>query len=84
MAAEKSELAEAARDGELVPLPWKGGLEAAIKSKRKYGTMRYLAMWQGLRGDDLKIDTDIEREIECSRFKVTVTFTNDYEKYGNA
>src|SRR5690606_29968569 len=57
LAQEQPELAELAGSDVLVPLPWKGGLEKVVKTKRKYGTMRYLAMWQGLRGEDLNIDT---------------------------
>lgn len=83
MATKKPELAKAALAGELVPLPWKGGLEAAIKTKKKYGTMRYLAMWQGLRGENMSIDTSIEYQIFCQRFHVTVTFTADKTKYEN-
>lgn len=80
MAKERPELAAAAADGELVSLPWKGGLEQAIKAKRKYGTLRYLAMWQGLRGESLDIDTERERELFCKRFGVTVTYTGDTAK----
>lgn len=84
LALERPELAGAAKDGALVLLPWKGGLEQAIKAKRKYGAMRYLAMWQGLRNEDLNIDTEIEREITCARFGVTVAFTADARIYEDA
>ena len=50
---ENPGLAEQAIGGELVILPWKGGVEKAIKKKKKFGTHFYLAMWQGLRGEDL-------------------------------
>jgi hypothetical protein len=81
---EDPELAINARYGQLVPLPWKGGIEKAIKTKSKMGTLRYLAMWQGLRGDDLDIDTTDEPTFQCSKFKVNVTFTNDPSKYAEA
>lgn len=84
VASEQPELAIAARAGELVPLPWKGGLESSIKTKRKYGTLRYLAMWQGLRGDDLHLNTEVEREVVCTRYGVTVVFTADLDKYEGA
>ena len=84
VALEQPQLAAAAIADELVPLPWKGGLRTTIKDKRKYGTMRYLAMWQGLRGENLEIDTTSERKLQCARFGVTVIFTADPVKYGNA
>jgi hypothetical protein len=84
MATEQPELARAALAGELVPLPWKGGVEKAILARRKYGTIRYLAMWQGLRGESLSIDTNIEREATCARFGVTIAFTSDAARYENA
>ena len=81
---EAPELAEMARKGQLIPLPWKGGVEKAIKTKAKIGTLQYLAMWQGLRGDDLHIDTEDEPTLRCTEHGVTVVFTNDYSKYSNA
>ncbi|PNG47545.1 MULTISPECIES: hypothetical protein [unclassified Variovorax] len=76
-------LAARAVAGELVVLPWKGGVERAIKA-RKYGPFHYLAMWQGLRGDPLEIDTSAEVTLVCSKFGVSVTFTADDSKYRNA
>lgn len=75
-----SELAARAVDGQLVALPWKGGtghlnkLAADISPPAKYGTLRYLAMWQGLRGDDLSIDLDSQVTIICSRTDRPVIF----------
>lgn len=74
-------LAVGARDGELVVLPWKGGVAKALKKKTKYGTLSYLAMWQGLRGEDLDIDTEAEPAVTCSRTAMTVVFTNNFAKY---
>ncbi len=45
LAQNNSNLSQQACDGELVELPW------------KRGSWRYLAMWQGLRGEDLNINT---------------------------
>jgi hypothetical protein len=75
-------LAQQARNGQLMILPWKGGVEKAIKKKQKYGSLYYLAMWQGLRGNDLDIDTDTENELAltCSVTGMTVVFTNDMAK----
>ena len=52
---EDPALAAQARDGRLVVLPWKGGAKKATKKQKQHGTLNYLAMWQGLRGDDLNI-----------------------------
>ncbi len=74
------EIAEAARNGQLIPLVWKGGVEKKILKTTKYGSMYYLAMWQGLRGEDLNIDLDSEPSVTCSATGMTVIFTPDIEK----
>ncbi len=74
-------LADRAKDGELPVLGWKGGVDKALKTGKKYGTYRYLAMWQGLRGEDLCIDTASEITLTCSRTGVAVTYTSDAAKY---
>ena len=79
--AEDTSLAAQARLGQLVILPWKGGVEKALKVKQKYGTFFYLAMWQGLRGDDLNIDDEIDSALTCTVTKMTVVFTPDRAKY---
>jgi len=90
---ETPELASRAIKNELVMLPWKGGfnlpkLNAKPKKKVstaiKYGVFDYLAMWQGLRGEDLNIDTDKELFITCPREKREVIFTNSYAKFANS
>lgn len=53
--------------GELPTLPWRGGVERSLKSPRKPGAMLYLAMWQGLRGDDLDVTTDGTQSLTCQR-----------------
>lgn len=82
-AREDAELAAEAKSGRLVVLPWKGGVEKPIKAA-KVGTLHYLAMWQGLRGDDLDIDTDAEVTMTCPVTNVTVLYTGVREKYCNA
>lgn len=77
------ELAAAAVRGELPELPWKGGVTKALKGG-KVGALQYLAMWQGLRGDHLRIETDAEPQLRCTLFGVAVTFTSDLKKLGNA
>lgn len=81
---KEPELAERAKNGELPVLGWKGGVEKKIKKKEKYGTLFYLAQWQGLRGDDLDIDLSEEAELVCSKTGMKVIYTGDIKKYGNA
>ena len=74
------EIAACAAEGELVTLPWKGGtgnfneLPVGKKPPVRYGTVRYLAMWQGLRGEDLNIDIAAQVTITCTRTKRPVIF----------
>lgn len=75
MARENPALKTAALAGELPLLPWRGGVDRALKKKTKLGAMYYLAMWQGLRGEDLDVDTEREVILTCSRYGVTVRFT---------
>ncbi|MFJ2545468.1 hypothetical protein ACIOVF_03260 [Pseudomonas sp. NPDC087612] len=70
--------------GELPVLGWKGGVERALKKLEKFGSLKYLAQWQGLRGDDLHIDTTTELTIICSRTEMVVTFTSEQSKYFNS
>lgn len=65
---------QATKRGELIILPWRGGVDEPIKGK-KYGTYQYLAMWQGLRGESLGIDTNFPVTITCSRTHMEVNFT---------
>jgi hypothetical protein len=72
---EDPDLAKNAERGELIVLPWKGGLDEDTKNKKKYGSLKYLAMWQGLRNEDLDIDLDNEIAIKCTKTGKTVVFT---------
>ena len=81
---EDPALAAQAADGQLVVLPWKGGVDKAIKKKQKFGTLYYLAMWQGLRGEDLHIDTAEEIVLNCTATGMAVVFTCDMAKYAEA
>jgi CubicO group peptidase (beta-lactamase class C family) len=82
-AARFPNLAQQCRDGELPLLGWKGGVSRSLKKLEKYGSLKYLAQWQGLRGEDLDIDLSEERSLTCSRTKMRVTFTPDRTKYFN-
>ena len=84
LAKSEPELAERAKRGELPVLPWKGGVETALKSGKKYGSFQYLAMWQGLRGNDLYIDLDKETSLVCARTGTKVIYTPELDKYKNA
>jgi hypothetical protein len=72
---EDPDLAEKAEKGELLILPWKGGVEKNTKNKKKYGSLKYLAMWQGLRNEDLDIDIENDTSIKCAITGKTVVFT---------
>lgn len=72
---EEPELAARADKGELVVLAWKGGVEEKLKIERKPGTLKYLATWQGLRGEDLGIALEDERVIVCSKTGQAVAFS---------
>ena len=78
------ELARRAENGELPISVWKGGVEKKIKKSEKYGTLNYLAQWQGLRGEDLNIDLSEELELICSKTGMKVIYIGDVEKYDNA
>lgn len=78
------ELAEKAKNGELPVLGWKGGVDRQLKKTEKFGTLKYLAQWQGLRGEDLDIDLNEERVVVCSATGMKVTFTGDSNMYKNA
>ncbi|MBN2467624.1 MAG: hypothetical protein JXD19_05685 [Deltaproteobacteria bacterium] len=80
MRLEHPELAKKAMRGELPPMGWKGGVEKP-KPATRFGTLFYLAQWQGIRGEDLNIDLDEEPELTCTATGVKVIFTGDRRKY---
>jgi hypothetical protein len=79
-AADNPDLAESCKNGELPVLAWKGGVDKKIKGK-KYGSLFYLATWQGLRGEDLNINQHEEVSLICSKTMVKVTFTPNLLTY---
>lgn len=79
-AADNPDLAESCKKGELPVLAWKGGVDKKIKGK-KYGSLFYLATWQGLRGEDLNINQHEEISIVCSKTQVEVIFTTNLLVY---
>lgn len=48
--------------------------------KRKYGSLLYLAMWQGMREEDLCINFIEGATLVCARTGVKVFFTADLSK----
>lgn len=71
------DLAKKALANELPVLGWKGG----AKSNPSYGSLNYLAQWQGLRNKDLSINPSVEIKMTCDRLKSTVIYTADSSKY---
>lgn len=84
LALRSPETAERCRNGELPVLGWKGGSDRALKKNEKFGSLKYLAQWQGLRGDDLRVDLEAEVTLTCSKTGMVVTFTPEGSKYYNS
>lgn len=82
-ALERPELAAACLRDELPVLPWKGGVDRPIRAQ-KFGCLHYVAMWQGLRNQDLYVDPGAEVVLRCSRTGVSVIFTPVAAKYVTA
>lgn len=74
LATERPELAEAAKRNELPILPWQGGVDSHLKSEKKVGCHYYYAMWHGLRGEDVEIDTHETYYLICRLHYVKVTY----------
>lgn len=81
--ANNAELVEKALAGELPPLPFRGGVERKIQAQNKIGSLCYVAMWHGLRGEDLHLDTDQSIQMVCSATQVPVTYTLDMDALFN-
>jgi hypothetical protein len=78
------DLAQRCRDGQLPVLGWKGGHSRVLKKNVKFGSLNYLAQWQGLRTEDLHIDRRVEITLTCSITGMHTTFTASQEKYANS
>lgn len=81
LAARDLDLSARAKAGELPVLNVKGGVKKKMKGE-KVGSLWYVATLQGLRGEDLDVDPDIDIVMRCARFDVEVLFTLDHEKLG--
>jgi hypothetical protein len=82
MVIGRPEQAGLAIAGELLVLPWRGGVDKKAKKipKKKTGSLYYLAMWQGLRGEDLDIDTERGALLRCAATGTVVTYQFDVTK----
>lgn len=69
-----------AQKDELMSLLFKGGFDEKLKNPFKYGSLHYLAMWLGLRNENLIIDINAEYTLCCSRFNHVVMYTSDIDK----
>lgn len=78
--AEDPVLAARAERGELPTLAWSGGVKEPLKAKEKFGSLHYLATWQGLRGEDLNIPMKGEYRHTCNRFDQLVVFSADWRE----
>ncbi|HAE59771.1 MAG TPA: hypothetical protein DCG54_09785 [Anaerolineae bacterium] len=74
LAEKEPDLAWRAKQGELMPLALQGGFSGDLDNKNKTGTLLYLANWQGLRGEDLDIDTESKVTLVCSKWGTMVTY----------
>lgn len=83
MAAKRPDLAQACLENQLPTLGWKGGVSRSLKKLEKFGSLNYLAQWQGLRGESLDIDSAQDIIKTCSRTHMIVTFTPEKAKYIN-
>ncbi|WP_230683717.1 hypothetical protein [Pseudomonas lundensis] len=83
LAIQNPNLASKTLAGELPPLNWKGGSDRTLVKREKFGSLRYLAQWQGLRGEDLSINLDADVTIKCVKTHMIVTFTPDLRKILN-
>lgn len=77
------DVAEQARRGVLVALPFKRGATTPVKGMR-WGTLLYVAMWQGMRGEDLDIDPTADVRLTCSSTGGAITYTLDSRRWREA
>ena len=85
------ELASRAKRGELPALDWPGGVDTVPHPSRQFGSLFYLAQWQGLRdeswhgltGSDKNMSTACPVGIKCAASGTVTVFTKDARKYLN-
>jgi hypothetical protein len=74
------DLARKVESDELPILGWKGGVENKLVNIVKYGSLNYLAEWQGLRGENLEIDASSETTLICAKTGMKVIFNPDQSR----
>ena len=74
-------LVQKVENNELPVLGWKGGVDKTLQKKEKFGSLNYLAQWQGLRCEDLDINLSEEVTMQCSKTGMMITYTPDSTKY---
>lgn len=82
-AINNPDLAIACINDQLPKLGWDGGHEKQLQKRTKYGSLLYLAQWQGLRGEDLDVDAmrDDRKELFCNKTKMTTIFTTNMQHF---
>ena len=84
-----SELASRAENGELPALNWPGGSDTEPFPPRQFGSLFYLAQWQGLRGEpwhgltgsNKNMSTTRPVGIKCAESGMITIFIKDAKKY---
>lgn len=82
MAESDPELSRRALSGELMVLGWRGGVAKQLLQPKTDGTLNYLAQWQGLRGDDLNIETDQVFTLTCSTTGTKIYYSRGKDDLG--
>ena len=85
------ELGSRAEKGELPALNWPGGADTLPPPSRQFGSLYYLAQWQGLRGEpwhgltgsNKNMSTTRPVGIKCAASGMVSVFTKDARKYLN-
>ena len=75
------DLVEKIENNQLPALGWKGGVDKKLKKNEKFGSLNYLAQWQGIKGEDLNISLTEEITLQCAKTGTIVTYTPDTTKY---
>ena len=76
----KTDMARKCENGEFPISIWSGGVDRTL-IEPKYGSLKYLAHWQGMRGEDLFINTSEEHTFQCTRTESVIVFTSDSSKF---
>ena len=79
---DQMDVALSAQQGELpASAIFQGGQDERLNTAVHFGSLHYLCMWLGWRGQDLEVDTNQEYPKVCSRTRMGVVFTSDSKKF---